>query len=266
MSRPDWAPPGLDLSRPSAARVYDYYLGGWHNFEVDRKMAEEAIRLWPELPALMQANRGFLRRAVRYVAGQGICQFIDIGSGIPTVGNVHEVAQRADPRAQVVYVDNDPVAVAHSKAILASIPGTGVVQADLRHPDVVFEDPGVRALIDFTRPVALLLVAVLHFVPDEDDPFGAVRRCLDRLPSGSYLVISHAGSDGRQEVASTHQRLYQRTATPMTMRTGKEIERFFSGLELVPPGLVPMPLWRPEGEPVMAGQRMAGYAAVGVKA
>jgi len=152
MSRPSWAPPGLDLSRPSAARVYDYYLGGSHNFEVDRRMAEEAIRLWPELPRMMQANRDFMRRAVRYLVGQGITQFIDIGSGIPTAGNVHEVAQRENPQTNVVYVDNDPVAVAHSRAILADVAGTTVVEADFRNPGVIFDDPAVRELIDFNRP------------------------------------------------------------------------------------------------------------------
>ena len=267
MRRPSWAPPGIDLSRPSAARVYDYYLGGSHNFEVDRRMAEEAIRLWPELPFMMQANREFMRRAVRHLASQGISQFIDVGSGIPTAGNVHEVAQQENPQARVVYVDNDPVAVAHSRAILANTAGATVVEADLRHSDHIFEDPGFRALIDLTRPVALLLVAVLHFVPEEDDPSGAVGRLGDRIPSGSYLVVSHASSDGQLDLAATHQQLYQRTPTPMTMRTGEQITRFFSGFQLIAPGLVSLPRWRPEEEPVsVKGERMAGYAGVGYKA
>lgn len=266
MSRPSWAPPGLDLSRPSAARVYDYYLGGSHNFEVDRRMAEEAIGLWPELPVIMQANRDFMRRAVRYLAGQGITQFIDLGSGIPTAGNVHEVAQRENPDSKVVYVDNDPVAVAHSRAILADVAGTTVVEADFRDPAAILDDGAVGELIDFSRPAALLLVALLHFVPDDDDPYAAVRWYCEVLASGSYLVISHASADGRQEVGNSHRELYKRTHTPMTMRTGPQIEGFFAGLELVPPGLVPMPLWRPENE-VLGGdsQRMAGYAGVGRK-
>ncbi len=266
MSRPSWAPAGLDLSLPSAARVYDYYLGGSHNFEVDRRMAEEAIRLWPSLPAMMQANRDFMRRAVRYLVGQGIVQFIDIGSGIPTAGNVHEVVQRANPESKVVYVDNDPVAVAHSRAILADVAGTTVVEADLRDPAAILDDPAVGELVDFSRPVALLLVALLHFVSDGDDPYAAVRRYCDGLAVGSYLVLSHASADGQQEVGSSHRELYERTPTPMTMRTGPQIEVFFAGLELVPPGLVPMPLWRPENE-VLDGQsqRMAGYAGLGRK-
>lgn len=271
MTRPDWAPTSIDLTRPSAARVYDYYLGGSHNFAVDREMADEAIRLWPELPLIMQANRSFLRRAVQYVAAQGISQFIDIGSGIPTAGNVHEVAQRENPDARVVYVDNDPVAVTHSRAILAHTDGAVVVQADLRSPEEIFDSPEVQALLDFGKPLALLLVAVLHFVPDQDDPYAIVARLRDRLPAGSYLVLSHASSDGQSELAASHQQLYQRTPTPMSMRTGEQIERFFDGLRLVPPGLVPIPQWRPEDEPVTppdapdprVGARMVGYAGVG---
>jgi hypothetical protein len=178
MHRPSWVPAEVDLSRPSAARVYDYYLGGSHNLEVDRRMAREAISLWPDLPAIMQSNRAFLRRSVRYLAGQGITQFLDIGSGIPTVGNVHEAAQQADPRARVVYVDSDPVAVAHSRAILAGDEHTAVVHADLREPETFLEDPTARATLDLDQPIAVLMVAVLHFVSDEDDPFGAVARAV----------------------------------------------------------------------------------------
>ncbi len=266
MSRPSWAPTGIDLSRPSAARVYDYYLGGSHNFEVDRRMAEEAISLWPQLPLLMQANRDFMRRAVRFLADQGVEQFVDIGSGIPTAGNVHEVAHRQDPRARVVYADNDPVAVAHSRAILADVDHAIVVHADLRRPEEVFGVPAVRELIDLTRPVALLLVAVLHFIPDADDPHAAVRRLGDLLPPGSYLVISHASPDRQPELATTHQELYRRTPTPMTMRTGEQIAGFFSGFELVPPGLVSLPLWRPEDDTMSSeAARMAGFAGVGLK-
>lgn len=267
LSRPPWAPTSIDLTRPSAARVYDYYLGGSHNFAVDRAMADEAMRLWPELPQIMQANRSFLRRAVRYLTSQGITQFIDIGSGIPTAGNVHEVAQRANPDARVVYVDNDPVAVTHSRAILADSAGAAIVQADLRSPEQIFDDDALQGLVDLTRPVALLLVAVLHFVPDEDDPYGLVARLIAQLPQGSYLAISHASSDGHPELAASHQRLYERTPTPMTMRTGEQIERFFSGTRLVSPGLVPIPRWRPDEEPHQpddgTGARMVGYAGVG---
>ncbi len=265
MDRPSWSPPDVDLQRPSAARVYDYYLGGSHNFEVDRQMAREAIRLWPDLPRIMQANRAFLRRAVRFLLREGVTQFIDIGSGIPTAGNVHEVAQRADPAARVVYVDRDPVAVAHSRAILASDERTTVVQADLRQPERTLDDATVRDVIDFDRPVAMLLVAVLHFVSDDDDPAGAVARLCAPLPRGSYLVISHATPEGQPELAAPHQELYRRTSTPMTMRSREAITRLFGGFELVPPGLVWLPQWRPdEEEPVDSHpERTSGFAGVG---
>jgi SAM-dependent methyltransferase len=245
--------------------VYDFYLGGSHNLKVDRHMAREAISLWPDLPVIMQSNRAFLRRAVRYLTGQGINQFLDIGSGIPTVGNVHEVAQQANPDARVVYVDNDPVAVAHSRAILAGDDRTAVVHADLRESGAVLEDPLVRATIDLDRPVAVLMVAVLHFVPDEDDPARAVATVRDRLAPGSHVVISHASAEGRPEYAETHRELYRRTSTPMTMRSRAEIARFFDGFDLVEPGLVWLPLWRPE-DPSRAEdrpERTTGFAGVG---
>lgn len=268
MDRPSWAPAEIDVRRPSAARVYDHYLGGSHNFEVDRQMAREAVGMWPDLPNIMQANRAFLRRAVRYLASEGITQFLDIGSGIPTAGNVHEAAQEMAPDARVVYVDRDPVAVAHSRAILAGDERTSVVHADLRQPELILGDDEVRRAIDFDEPVALLLVAVLHFVADEDDPLEAVARLCESLAPGSYLGISHASSDGQPELADSHQQLYQRTPTPMTMRSREQITRLFQGFELVPPGLVWLPLWRPDerDDPQPHPERTTGYAGVGRKA
>jgi S-adenosyl methyltransferase len=265
MHRPSWVPAEVDLSRPSAARVYDYYLGGSHNLEVDRRMAREAISLWPELPEIMQSNRAFLRRSVRYLAGQGTTQFLDIGSGIPTVGNVHEAAQRVDPRARVVYVDSDPVAVAHSRAILAGDEQTAVIHGDLREPETILEDPMVRATLDLEQPIAVLMVAVLHFVRDDDDPFGAVARIRDRLAPGSHLVLSHASDEGRPDAAASHRELYSRTPTPMTMRSRDEIARFFDGFDLVDPGLVWLPLWRPDNPSAAAErpERTTGFAGVG---
>jgi SAM-dependent methyltransferase len=266
MERPSWAPLDIDLNRPSAARVYDYYLGGSHNFAADRRMAQEAMRMWPELPQIMQTNRAFLRRAVQYVVGAGVRQFIDIGSGIPTAGNVHEVAQRAAPDARVVYVDVDPVAVTHSRAILGGDPRTAVVQADLRDPDRVLGDPAVRDLIDLRQPVAVLLVAVLHFIPTSDDPAGVVARFWDAVAPGSYLVISHASYEGQPDLTTTHQRLYTRTATPITMRSRAEIADLFNGFKLVDPGLVYLPLWRPEPEDDLDHpERTTGFAGVGRK-
>lgn len=267
VSRPSWAPDDVDLDRPSAARVYDYYLGGFHNFAVDRAMAQEAIRMWPELPQIMQANRAFLRRAVRFAVHQGITQFLDIGSGIPTVGNSHEVARRLDPQARVVYVDVDPVAVAHSRAILGDETDTIVVQADMRDPERILDDPAVRDTIDFDRPVAVLLVAVLHFVPDEDDPHAVVGRLRDILAPGSLLVVSHASQEGLPDLADSHQRLYARTPTPMTMRSQSEIAEFFNGFDVVDPGIVPMQAWRPDPDSPAPepSSRMAGFAGVGMK-
>lgn len=266
MERPTWAPAGIDLMQPSPARIYDFYLGGSHNFEVDRAVARRAIELWPDLPKIMQANRAFMRRAVRHAVASGITQFVDIGSGIPTFGNVHEVARAACPEARVVYVDRDPVAVAHSQAILAGDDRATVIQADMRDPEAIFGAPELRRLIDLDRPVALLLVAVLHFVVDEDDPRGLVARLAAHLPSGSELVLSHATQDGRADMADSHQQLYRRIGSPLTMRSHADVMGFFDGFELVEPGLVFFPRWRPdvpddEEDP----SRLSGLAGVGRK-
>jgi SAM-dependent methyltransferase len=196
---------------------------------------------------------------------RGITQFLDIGSGIPTEGNVHEVARRINPQARVVYVDNDPVAVAHSRAILAEEERTVVVHADLREPDTILNDASVRKMLDLDLPVAVLMVAVLHFVPDEDDPVGVVARIREWLAPGSHLVLSHASAEGRPEVAASHRELYSRTPTPMTMRSRAEIARLFDGFQLVKPGLVWLPLWRPDDPDVDQNpERTTGYAGVGV--
>lgn len=258
---------GIDLDRPSAARVYDFYLGGFHNFEADREMGRQAVAAWPELPEIMQANRAFLRRAVEHLVGAGVRRFLDLGSGIPTVGNVHEVAQRAAPDTSVVYVDNDPVAVEHSRAILAGDPRTAVVQADLRDPDAVLAQDAVRRLLEAGEPVAVLMVAVLHFVPDEADPAGLVARFRDATPPGSHLVLSHATPGERADRAAEHRDLYRRTATPMTMRTPDQVRRLFDGYELLDPGVVYLPQWRPEPGPVdERPERFTGVAGVGRRA
>ncbi len=248
VERPSWAPEGIDLTRPSAARVYDYYLGGFHNFEVDRQMAEQAIGMWPDLPVIMQANRAYLRRAVRYLVSQGVDQFLDLGSGIPTSSNVHTVAREQVPGAKVVYVDADPVAVAHSRAILDGDPLTATLHADLREPDAVLDHPELTGLLDLDRPVAVLMIAVLHFVEDTQQAAAAIARYRERLAPGSHLAVSHATHDGRPQLSSTHQSLYRRTGTPMTMRDRDEVEALFSGFELADPGLVWMAHWRPEAD------------------
>ncbi|MFF7374945.1 SAM-dependent methyltransferase [Streptomyces massasporeus] len=267
MERPAWAPRSIDISVPSVSRMYDYYLGGSHNFEVDREAARRAMEFMPGLPKVMQANRAFMRRAVRYAAGQGISQFLDIGSGIPTFGNVHEVAQAARPGARVVYVDHDPVAVAHSQAVLEGSDDAGVVAADLRKPQEILRSPEVERLIDLNQPVALLLVAILHFVEDEDDPYGAVAELREALAPGSLLVLTHASYEGiplPPERAGGAVDVYEDIRNPLIMRSREEIARFFEGYDMVEPGLVAMPHWRPDTAPEDEDPyAFAGFAGVG---
>ncbi|GGY07048.1 SAM-dependent methyltransferase [Streptomyces djakartensis] len=267
MERPAWAPRSIDISVPSVSRMYDYYLGGSHNFEVDREAARRAMGFMPGLPKIAQANRAFMRRAVRYAAGQGITQFLDIGSGIPTFGNVHEVAQAACPGARVVYVDHDPVAVAHSQAVLEGDDDADIVAADLRKPQDILRSIQVERLIDLNRPVALLLVAILHFVEDEDDPYGAVAELGEALAPGSLLVLTHASYEGiplPPERAGGAVNVYKDNRNPLVMRTREEITRFFEGYDMVEPGLVAMPRWRPDTTPEDDDPyAFSGFAGVG---
>lgn len=266
MDLPSWAPAGVDVTRPSLARVYDYVLGGAHNFAVDRELGEQLIRTSPDLALTMRSNRVFLRRAVRFLAEQGIRQFLDIGSGVPTVGNVHEVARQVAPKSTVVYVDVDPVAVAHSEAILAGVPGAGVICADLREPDRILAEARRSGLIDFGQPVAVLLAGVVHFVPGSDDPGKLLARLREALPPGSFLLLSHATFDGQSREVGEAQRLSARTATPLYPRPYVEILGYFGRMTLVEPGLVYIPLWRPDlGELVEHPERIAAYAGVGRK-
>lgn len=265
MARPHWVPEGTDQDTPNVARVYDCYLGGSHNFAVDREMARKAIAMWPDLPLIMRANRAFLRRAVQYLARDGITRFLDIGSGIPTFGAVHEVAREIRPDARVVYVDIDPVAVEHSRLILAGDPLCEVVRQDMRDPEALLKQPAVVELLRPRERVAVLLVAVLHFVQDEEDPGRIVRVLHDAVPQGSALVLSHASREGRPDVVEEHQDLYKRTPTPLTMRSREEIISLFDGFEPVEPGVVYLPEWRPE-RPETVGRHpelMAGLAGVG---
>jgi hypothetical protein len=265
MEPPSWASDDVDIEHPSVARVYDYYLGGSHNFAVDRQLARRAIELWPEMPLVMQANRAFLRRSVRYMVSQGITQFLDIGSGIPTEGNVHEVAQVASSDARVVYVDNDPVAAAHSRAILAGDQRADIIQADMRDVATILDDPRTRRLIDPTQPIGVLIVSILHFVPDEADATSIVARYREIMAPGSYLAISHATHVGRPDLVEPFTELYRRTATQLTMRSSLELEALFDGFGLVPPGVVFLPLWRPDSPADVDDhpERFSMYAAVG---
>jgi hypothetical protein len=237
-------PPGIDASVATAARMYDYYLGGHDNFAADRIAALKVIEAAPEVPVLARENRKFLGRAVRFLAGEvRVRQFLDLGTGLPTRGNVHQVAQDVDPGCRVVYVDNDPMVLAHSRALKTS-PGTVVIQADMRDPDAILGDSQACDLIDFGQPLAILFVAVLHFLSDRDDPRALVSRFLSTAAPGSYLVISHATGGTRPQAADKAAAAYAGTANPATLREPNEIRAFFRGTDLIEPGLVPVQLWR----------------------
>ncbi|WP_320067127.1 SAM-dependent methyltransferase [Micromonospora sp. RTGN7] len=248
MQRPDWAPDTIDIERPSVARMYDYYLGGSHNFAADRATARAMVDAVPEAPLMAQANRAFLRRAVHFLAEAGVRQFLDIGSGIPTVGNVHEIAQRIDPAARVVYVDVDPVAVAHSREILSGNDRATVIQEDLRRPERILAHPEVTGMLDLSQPVAVMIVAVLHFVPDADRPAEILRTLREALAPGSYLTLSQASDDARNDAGerADAEAVYRRTDSPLVIRSRAELTSLFDGFELVDPGVVWVPQWRPE--------------------
>ncbi|BCJ29289.1 SAM-dependent methyltransferase [Actinocatenispora sera] len=256
----DWTPDGVDDSRPNAARMYDYFLGGAHNFEPDRQLADTLLSIAPEIRDIARANRAFLQRAVRWLAAAGIDQFLDLGSGIPTAGNVHEIAQRLDPNSRVVYVDTEPVAVSHSKLLLADAPHVAVLQADLLDPAAVFTSPEVTGLLDLDRPIAILLVSVLHFFGDEQRPGALVADYLARTAPGSYLAISHVTPNEHSEQVRT---LYQHTTDRLYPRSKAEIAALLDGFPLVPPGLVRLGDWHPDT--IVAGaeaDRAASYAAI----
>jgi hypothetical protein len=267
VERPGWAPEGVNVEIPSPARMYDALLGGGHNFEVDRQAAAMAVSRVPDLPNVALSNRAFLRRSVRFLVANGIRQFLDIGSGIPTVGNVHEVAQQADPECRVQYVDIDSVAVAHAQAILAGNDRAAAIEGDLRTPGVVLGDPRLRRLIDLDEPVGVLLVAVLHLVSDEEQPGRIVATIRDALPPGSYVVISHLTSAQRPEDAAqlSGTRAAEQTRVSIFFRSREEIVALFDGLTLVEPGVVELPMWRPESENDVHEQpgRSLGLAGVG---
>ncbi|MEV0131031.1 SAM-dependent methyltransferase [Dactylosporangium sp. NPDC050688] len=248
MMLPEWVPDGVDITTPNAARVYDYALGGFHNFEVDRRFAEEAERAWPGVLQLAHDNRAFLGRAVRWLAGTGIRQFLDIGSGIPTLGNVHEVAQFAAQDARVVYVDTDPVAVAHSRRILTGNRYATAVQGDLRRPQDILGHPEVTDLLDFSEPVGVLMVAVLHFIGDADDPAGILRHFADATVAGSCVAVSHSvpavDAAGQERV----RQLYRQTPTSLHVRTPAQIADLLAGWQVLEPGLVPISDWDPDPE------------------
>ena len=248
MAEQAWIPDDVPLDKPNPARMYDYLLGGYHNFAIDRKAAERMVSINPNAPLIMQANRVFLRRAVKFLIDQGIDQFLDLGSGIPTGGNVHEVAQQLNHAARIVYVDNDPVAVRHSEAILQDNPNAIVIQADVRQPEQLLSHPEVKRLLDFSKPMAVLLLFLLHFLTDDEVAYGLVHSLRDAMAVGSSIAISHGTLDNLPPMAIQGlEEVYARSPTQAKLRSRMEIAAFFEGLELVEPGLVYVPLWRPEG-------------------
>jgi hypothetical protein len=250
----DWAPPGVDVSTPSVARVYDCYLGGKDNFAVDREVVERTKAIFPpdwEVARGGLDNRAFLRRVVHHlVVEAGIRQFIDFGSGLPTQGNVHEVAQDVAPQARVVYVDHDPIVLVHARALLGNTETTRVITADVRRPAEVLDNPAVRGFIDFSRPVGLLLFAILHHINDDEDPAGIAAGLRSAMIPGSYLAISHfcnPGSAYPQDAAraDTWEKIFNEKLGTGRWRTRDEILAYFGDLALIEPGLVPLPEWRP---------------------
>jgi hypothetical protein len=249
------------------ARIYDYYLGGKDNYAPDREVARLVLRAAPDIPLAALENREFLKRAIQFlVCEAGIGQFIDIGPGLPTQGNVHELVRRHAPDAPVVYVDNDPVVLAHGRALLQRAEGIAVVHGDVRKPAAILSHPELRELIDLSRPVAVCLSLVLHFIPDACDPWGLVGQLRDSIRPGSYLVLTHVTGDERTvDTMSEIRGLYDEATAPLTPRTKDEFTRFFDGFELVKPGIVFLSQWRPAGEYYARGGTRWAYAAVGKK-
>jgi len=261
--RPEWVPDEVDWHKPSPARVYDVHLGGAHNFAVDRAVAREVAAVMPELPMLLRANRSFLRRAVRHLVRQGITQFLDLGSGIPTVGNVHDAAQSMDPACRVVYVDIDPIAVAHSHGLLKGNRNAVAINGDLCDSAAILARLG--DILDFRKPIAVLMVAVLHFVADEVRPERIVRDYLAATVPGSYLVLSHGTRpEVTDESVEAATELYSQSVERFHLRTAAEITRLFGDVEMVEPGVVPVALWRPDDDAESrAGAHLPQWGGVG---
>jgi len=242
-------PPEIDTSRPHPARVYDYLAGGKNHFAADREIAEHALAGWPSMRTGVRENRKFLARTVRYLAAEaGIRQFLDVGTGLPTTENVHEVAQRAAPSSRVVYVDNDPMVLTHARALLDSSPEgrTAYIQADLRSPEEILDSPVVRDVLDFSQPIALMLVAIIHILPDSEKPAEIVRTLVDALPSGSYLVASHVTAEHDSSATDAERKFRAASLGAQWRDSGEFAQLAFGGLELVPPGVVLVSEWRPD--------------------
>ncbi|MGI8331554.1 SAM-dependent methyltransferase [Actinomadura scrupuli] len=257
-------PPGIDVSKPSSARIYDVWVGGKDNFAADREAAAFITDLAPDAPKAARENRALLGRAVRYCIGQGIRQFLDIGTGLPTQGNVHEVALPLAPDAHVVYVDNDPIVLTHARALLAPTGGTTVIQADLRDPESIVAHPETRRLIDFDRPVAVLLAAVLHFVSDERAQH-AVDLFRELMAPGGHLLVTHTSADNDPETGDRARHGWDKTQSGITLRGKAQVEHYLDGFELVEPGVTWVPLWRPDNLAATRNSTRWMYAGLGRK-
>jgi hypothetical protein len=258
--------PVIDTSVAHSARVYDYWLGGKDNYAADRAAAEAIIAVRPAIVRDIRANRDFMRRAAAFLAAQGVRQFLDIGTGIPTRPNLHEVVQEIAPDARVVYADNDPVVLAHARALLVSTPEgeTSYLQADLRDTGTILQE--AARTLDFARPTAVMLVSILQLLRDEDDPYGIVAQLMSEVPRGSYLVLTHPASDILGElVAESARRYNESVVTPITLRSFGQFARFFDGLELVDPGIVQCHRWHPRPDEPVSEYEVAGWGAVGRK-
>jgi hypothetical protein len=265
---PDWLPPEINTSVAHPARIYDYLLGGKDNFAADRAVADAVVKAMPSAREMVRANRAFLGRAVRYLVTEaGVRQFLDVGTGIPTAGNTHEVAQAVAPESRIVYVDNDPIVLAHARALMTSDPAgaTAFIQADLHDPDKILDDPALRRTLDLGEPVALMLIAILMYVRDEENPWGLVSTLMDALPPGSYLALTHPTADFNAEEVAGAVAATEQGGISFTVRGQAEVAAFFDGLDLVDAGVVPILAWRPEGAPLDDPRAAYYYGAVGRK-
>ncbi len=257
----------LDTGVPQSARVYDYLLGGKDNYEADRAVGSALVAHAPALPVMVQAQRKLLARMVAYLVREaGVRQFLDVGTGIPSADNVHEVAQALVPESRVLYVDNDPIVLAHARALMKSTPEgrTAFIQADLRRPETILDDPALPDVLDTAKPVALLLIGIVHHLRDEDRPFELVQRLVSWLPSGGYLAVVSPSADFDPPMMTRLAATAERSGIPYVPRSKDELARFFTGLELVEPGIVPILAWRPE-EPPADENAVHGWAALARK-
>ena len=248
-------PQGVNMSVPNAARMYDHYLGGDNNFQADRDAAEHVLRIAPWIRPTALENRAFLGRAVRYLAADaGIQQFVDIGTGLPSQGNVHEVAHGIDPGIRVAYADHDPIVLGQARAMLARTDNAVIVRGDLRRPDSVIAHPDLAGFVDWDQPVAVLMIAILHFITDEEDPAGILARFRQVMAPGSYLAFTHIHHEGDEDAVRKVLDIYRGASVPLVIRTRGEIAALFDGFDLIEPGLVLLSEWRPEPRPYPAGE------------